>query len=89
MFKATKYSVDYAAFNGKDLTPGLPIELNPDISACELLSVDDGAVNNLTIYPIPANNTITIDSALEIIDVAFYDTLGRLVKMNSVKEKFL
>ena len=33
-FRGIKYAPEYAAFTGKDLTPGNPIELNPDISAC-------------------------------------------------------
>ena len=36
LFRATKYTEDYPAFIGKDLTPGLPIEINPLPSDCEI-----------------------------------------------------
>jgi hypothetical protein len=34
MFRSTKYPANYAAFEGKDLTPGDPVELNPLPSDC-------------------------------------------------------
>lgn len=34
VFRAIKYSVEYAAFEERDLTPGLPIEQNPDLTRC-------------------------------------------------------
>ena len=35
VFQALKYSPDYMGFSGKDLTPGIPLELNFDIGNCE------------------------------------------------------
>ena len=36
IFRAKKYSKEYAAFKGRNLTPGLPIEKNPDLTKCVL-----------------------------------------------------
>jgi len=33
-FRATRYPADYAAFEGKDLTPGAPVEIDPLPSDC-------------------------------------------------------
>ncbi len=35
VFRAKKYVEDYAAFVGKDITPGLPIEKNPNLESCK------------------------------------------------------
>lgn len=35
VFRALKYPKDYAAFDDRDLTPGAPIELNPNIGNCQ------------------------------------------------------
>ena len=34
VFRAIKYSEEYAGFEGRDLTPGLPIEKSPDLTRC-------------------------------------------------------
>ena len=87
VFRATKYGTDYSAFIGKELTPGLPIELNPDITDCESLSVDEIIVNELTIYPLPVKNTLHIKGTLSIDQIAFYDSLGRLILTEQVVNK--
>lgn len=38
MFKAIKYSTTYPAFNGKNLSPSIPIELNPMTSNCTIFN---------------------------------------------------
>ena len=42
VFRAYRYGVDYPAFEGKDMTPGEPIELNPLPSDCQIY---DGPVS--------------------------------------------
>ena len=37
-FRCTKYPTNFSGFNGKDLTPGSFIELNPLSSSCEMIS---------------------------------------------------
>ncbi|MGI9553137.1 MAG: aryl-sulfate sulfotransferase, partial [Aurantibacter sp.] len=36
VFRVLRYSLEYPAFDGKDLTPGNPIEANPNLGACTL-----------------------------------------------------
>jgi len=36
VFRAKKYAKEYGAFRGRDLTPGLPIEKNSDMTQCTL-----------------------------------------------------
>ena len=80
VFRALKYSPGYAAFVGRDLTPGQPIELNPDLSACNNLGVDEYSLNEFIIYPNPSVNSVTVQSKFPIDTIELYDTLGSLVK---------
>lgn len=41
VFRSVKYPVDYAAFEGRDLTPGPVVEINPVDDNCQLLSIDE------------------------------------------------
>ena len=82
VFRALKFSKDYPAFNGKDLTPGDPIELNFDITNCQTLGVNQFDISNvLNIYPNPTNGTISINTELIIDKIEVYDTLGKLMKV--------
>lgn len=85
VFRAFKHSPDYPAFIGRDLTPGNPIELNPDLSACESLGVDEFVSNEIKIYPNPASHIVYIDHASAIDEIVVYNALGTLVasKINS------
>nr|WP_321247916.1 aryl-sulfate sulfotransferase [uncultured Psychroserpens sp.] len=79
LFRAIKYAPDFPAFIGRDLSPGLPIELNPDISACENLSVADVDIADLKIYPNPASNFVNITSRETIDKIELYSILGKKV----------
>jgi hypothetical protein len=79
LFRAIKYAPDFPAFTGRDLTPGPPIELNPDISACENLSVVDVAIVDLKIYPNPTTKLINITSSESIDKVELFNILGKKV----------
>jgi len=84
-FRAIKYSIDYPAFNGKDLTPGAPIELNPDLSNCSILSVAANELIEVNIFPNPVTNKLTITSIEEIVKIEIYNSLGKLIKSNTYK----
>jgi hypothetical protein len=80
VFRAHKFSLDYAAFNGRDLTPGDPIELNFDLSGCITLSTDDHNISKeFQIYPIPSSDIITINTQLKVDKVEIYDLYGKLI----------
>ena len=59
-FRATKYSKNYAAFN-KNLNPGEPIENNSNITSClNTLNKKNFDYSEVTIFPNPSSNFITI-----------------------------
>ena len=82
VFRAQKFSPDYPAFLGRDLTPGDPIEINPDLSACESLGLDEFAEINLKVYPNPATTVIYVSSKDDIEFIEIYNSLGALVTSN-------
>jgi len=86
IFRAKKYSVDYEAFDGKDLTPGDPIELNFDLSNCEILSTSN--INELTqvIIPNPVNNELIINTNFNVEKVEVYNIQGKKVILENRKK---
>jgi hypothetical protein len=76
VFRAHKYAPDYAAFTGRDLTPGDPIELNPDLSGCDNLGTTDFTLNTVKLYPNPTLNQISIASQKPIDAIEVYTVLG-------------
>ena len=86
MFRAYKYSADYGAFDDKILTPGLPIELNPDLTQCTILSVADVDFNELSLYPNPVENSLNIVFDDEVEKVEIYDVQGRKINVEKMKK---
>lgn len=87
VFRAIKYSTNYTAFDGRDLTPSDPIELNFDISGCQLLSVDEYSLNDLvSIYPNPSNDVISLKSDLIIDEIEIFDLFGKKIKNEKYSE---
>lgn len=87
VFKALRYNPTFSAFSGKDLTPGQPIELNPDLSACLSVGIDEVSANTpLRIYPNPVQDYLTIDFGNKTSEflVQIYDIYGKTV----YKEKY-
>jgi hypothetical protein len=82
VFRALKFSPDYPAFIGRDLTPGDPIELNPDLSNCTLLGLKSNNISETRIYPNPTSDIIHIESVIPIEKTEVYDLYGKLVATN-------
>lgn len=82
VFRAIKFPTDYAAFTGRNLTPGDPIEGNPDISNCSLLSVPDNILQETSIklYPNPVIDHLTIEYNKPINSIEIYTMFGQLLK---------
>tara|TARA_R110002033_G_scaffold20329_4_gene51575 strand:- start:8705 stop:10336 length:1632 start_codon:yes stop_codon:yes gene_type:complete len=78
-FRGIKYAPTYAAFTGKDLTPSTPLELNPDISACQTLGIIDTLQVTISLHPNPTKAQININSNIVIDKIEAYTTLGRKV----------
>ncbi|WP_412984033.1 aryl-sulfate sulfotransferase [Pontimicrobium sp. IMCC45349] len=83
LFRATKYGYNYPAFDGRDLTPELPIENNPDLSQCDILNIDDFELNMASIYPNPVKDKLNVKSNQEVQKLEIYNLLGKLVLENS------
>lgn len=79
IFRANKFPLDYSAFNGRDITPGNPIELNPDLSPCNNLGVDQFNTISLSVFPNPTNDIITIQGLNDILKTELYNILGQKV----------
>lgn len=76
VFRAMRYPTDYAAFDGKDLTPGDPVELNFNIDFCSILAVEDYTVSQFEIYPNPTSDFITVNSENTVDYVDVYTIMG-------------
>lgn len=79
-FRAIKFAPNYAGFAGKDLTPGNPIELNPDLSPCNSLSLDEIAQLEVKMFPNPVAHLINIRTNNIINHYTIYNVLGHEVK---------
>ena len=83
VFRTYRYTPDYEAFIGRDLTPGDPIELNPTDSDCQILvSIDEITVRSrFNIFPNPVTshfNIVNEDNAE--IRIAVFDVAGRTLE---------
>ena len=87
LFRAIKYPADYAGFVGRDLTPGLPLEGNPDLTPCNNLSVNNFEKLSLRLSPNPTNGEIHIDSDYFIDKIEVYNMLGH--KIHSLTSKII
>jgi hypothetical protein len=77
LFRATRFSEDYAAFEGRDLTPGNPIELNSEINVpCSTLNLKTHSQIALILSPNPTSGWINITSDSEIDKIEIYTILG-------------
>jgi len=79
VFRALKFAKDYPAFVGKDLSPGNPIEINPDLSNCTVLSSNNSTISEIKIYPNPTKNNLNIVSNRTVDKIEVYNILGGLV----------
>ncbi|WP_299886508.1 aryl-sulfate sulfotransferase [uncultured Lacinutrix sp.] len=78
IFRAIKYTSDYSAFIGKDLTPNAPIEINPS-STCSILGIT--SFNNeffkVKVLPNPTKNVVIIESSIAIEKTTLFSITGQ------------
>ncbi|PCJ94587.1 MAG: hypothetical protein COA50_12580 [Flavobacteriaceae bacterium] len=93
IFRVLRYGLDYPAFNGRDLTPGDPIELNPNLNGCSVFDdsitvlIDDanGTEGGTIDFPITLNKpieediTITFSFTDETAGASDYDNTSIMV----------
>lgn len=77
IFRVRRYALDYAGFDGRDLTPGLPIELNSTTTNCEPLHVPENFTTLATIAPNPASDFISIQTDHKVEQIEIYTMLGQ------------
>ena len=79
VFRALKFPLDFPAFIGKDLTPTDPIETNPDLSDCNLLSVSENSMleSSISIYPNPSKSKVFVNSEKDITKIELYSISGQ------------
>ena len=85
VFLARRYAPDFPGFSGRDLTPGEPIELQPDLSGCSTFTtVPLASVSGLSIHPNPGTDAVHLP-APSGPDGQFvvYDLWGRIVAQGS------
>jgi hypothetical protein len=95
LFRAYRYPTDYSAFEGRDLSPGAPIELNPINQNCtifdgEMVFNSNIFVQEISIKQNPIREYLTIENAYSsAIQVSISDINGRLINQTLSQEEEL
>jgi len=82
VFRAYRYSPDYPGFDGRDLTPGEPIELYPTKVEHNYDDLNPDQFELLQNNPNPFNPTTTISYSLPreaFVNLVVYDILGNTI----------
>ncbi len=85
VFLARRYAPDFPGFAGRDLTPGEPIELQPDLSGCSTFAaVPLASISGLAIHPNPGTDAVHLPAPSGPDGQFFvYDLWGRIVAQGS------
>jgi hypothetical protein len=91
VFRAYRYGEDYAGFNGQNLMPTLPIELNYNTNHCNLYT--DVSETEITkeplfkVYPNPVINDLTLEVENELIGQLYYwyNSFGQLLYQGTIE----
>jgi hypothetical protein len=85
VFRCLRYAPNYAAFTGRTLTSGAPVELNSSPSACVLTTAVQQESHEqplLSILPNPAQDVVTVNFTLsqsEHISLKVFNVLGQKI----------
>ena len=81
VFRAYRYGTDFPAFEGRDLIPLGPIELNPSTSNCVLTNIEATLLNNeITVLKNPIQDHLRIKNKnVEDLQIDVFDLTGRLI----------
>jgi hypothetical protein len=80
IFNASKYSPEYPAFIGKTLVASDPIELNFNLSNCEIAHVVNEPMEEfdwVTLFPNPSSDELSLDALFPIKSVSLMDFQGK------------
>jgi len=86
VFRCTRYSKDYAAFNGKNIQTLGNIESGTTSSCIELYDEEIVSHVKSLVYPNPANTHITIQSEQNLGKMLLYNSMGVLVYESNYSE---
>ncbi len=90
VFRAKRYSVDYNAFSGRDLTPQGPVELNPlpDAGICKETANTHLDKSNILIFPNPTSGYVFIEfNDFGTYHIQVKDVLGQVVLKQRTKSR--
>ncbi len=82
VFRCTWYATDYAAFAGRNLTPGAPLEINPLAYNCDMVTgISTAEDNAVRLFPNPAHNIIYFKTDIKSYapTVVVYDLTGQII----------
>ncbi len=83
VFRVMKYGVDFPGFEGRDMTPGDPVELEPWPNDCVVSDVENRVEQSIGIYPNPAQNILWValpdDMGEADVQFALFDIEGRKI----------
>jgi hypothetical protein len=85
LFRAYRYATDYPAFEGKDMTPGDPLELNPLPSDCQIFGAPVSTnsiqtLQNVSVVQNPVSNFISLENTSgKQLDIRITDLTGRIL----------
>lgn len=95
MFRATRYPADYPAFEGRELNPGLPVELNPLPSDCVIHETVVAIENEQKLHGVwlrtnPISDEINIVNKTDhVVFVEIFDLTGRLVAEEGSRDELI
>ena len=80
-FRATRYAPDYPAFNGKDLSPTVPVEINPWELDCMIhetnVATKSTFDSGIEILANPIQNLLLVETEKYDVSLQVFDLLGR------------
>ncbi len=78
-FRANKYPYTYKAFDGKDLTPGLPVELSPWETDCFVPTPFEHKEIEITLLGNPIYDQLVFYASSENLSLSIYNSKAQLV----------
>jgi hypothetical protein len=89
VFRSYRYPLNYSGFNGQTLTPQGYIESGSTFS-CSLFTTGIKDISfeiGTSVYPNPAQNSITISSSINLKSIAIYNMIGERIVEQLTTEK--
>jgi hypothetical protein len=79
VFRCERYAPDYPAFEGRNLEPGLPVELNPWTNDCELTNLPIPEQASIEIFPNPTYGEIYFSNVPQGAQIKIFTAQGQLL----------